>query len=82
MVYAQRETRYHDLLSEAHTGFEGLRKEMVSFLKTVNDQNEGQMGLYVVFTEDNLYVPEYILQRNMIVSPSATIPRLYRPPLK
>lgn len=66
MVFAQRELRSDDLPSEVPPAFECLRDEVLSFSKNPEDEVDGQMGLYVVFTEENLYMPEYIRQRNLI----------------
>lgn len=67
MVFAQRELRDGDLPTEAPQAFEGLRKEVLSFANTPNDQADGRMGLYIVFTEENNYMPEEIRERNLIV---------------
>ena len=80
MVYAQRELRAGDLPSEAPPAFDSLRNEVLSFSKSPNDHIDGQMGLYVVFTEENNYLPQDIQQRNLVVSPSATIALLYTLP--
>lgn len=77
MVYAQRELRDSDLPSEAPPAFENLRREVLSFSKTPNDQTDGQMGLYVVFTEEENYTPELIRQKNLIVSANTTTNLLY-----
>lgn len=79
MVYAQRELRDSDLPSEAPPAFESLRREVLSFSKTPNDQTDGQMGLYVVFTEEENYKPEFIRQQNSIVSANATTYLVYSP---
>lgn len=68
MVFAQLELRDSNLSSEVPTAFNGLRDEVLSFSKTPNDQADGKMGLYVVFTEENNYTPEEVLRRNLIVS--------------
>lgn len=77
MVYAQRELRDSDLPSEAPSAFESLRREVLSFSNTPNDDTDGQMGLYVVFTEEENFKPEFIRQRNSIVSANATTNHLY-----
>lgn len=77
MVYAQRELRDDDLPSEAPPFFHALRDEVLSFSQTPNNQIDGRMGLYIVFTEENNFKPEEMLQRNLIVSPSATIALAY-----
>lgn len=79
MVYAQGELRDDDLPPEAPPAFESLRKEVLSFSKAQNDQTDGKMGTYVVFTEERTYLPEYVLQRNMIVSADATTALLHSP---
>lgn len=77
IVYAQRELRNSDLPSEAPPGFESLRREVLSFSNTPNDQTDGQMGLYIVFIEEDNYTPEFIRQRNSIVSANTTTSLLY-----
>lgn len=79
MVYAQGELRDDDLPPEAPPAFESLRKEVLSFSKAQNDQTDGKMGTYVVFTEERTYLPEFVLQRNMIVSADATTALLHSP---
>ncbi|KAG6358126.1 hypothetical protein INS49_014010 [Diaporthe citri] len=66
MVFAQRELRDGDLPTEAPQAFEGLRNEILSFANPPTDQVDGRMGLYIVFTEENNYMPDEIRQRNLI----------------
>ncbi|KAJ0123350.1 hypothetical protein J7T55_011815 [Diaporthe amygdali] len=66
MVYAQRELRDGDLPSEVPQAFEDLRKEIFSFSKPQSGQLDGMIGLYIVFTEENHYMPEEIQPRNLI----------------
>lgn len=65
MVFAQRELRDG-----------GLRDEILSFSETPNNQVDGRMGLYTVFTEENDYMPEEIRQRNLIVRLALLLPYL------
>lgn len=53
MVYARRELRDSDLPSDVPPAIYWICNEVISFLKALNDQIVGQIGLHVVFTEDN-----------------------------
>lgn len=68
MVYAQRELRDSDLPSEIPPAFNGLRDDVVSFSENPHNQIDGQMGRYVVFTQERNYMPEEMYQQNLIVS--------------
>lgn len=74
MVYAQRELRDSDLPLEVSPAFNDLRDDVLSFSKNPHDQIDGQMGRYVVFTQDRNYMPEEMYQQNLIVG-LATPPR-------
>lgn len=73
VVYAQWELRDGDFPSEVPPAFNGLRDEVLLLSKTPNDQIDGQIGHYVVFTEKNNYILGKMQQRNLIVSPRASI---------
>lgn len=69
-VYAHRELQLDDdLPMEVPTGFEELRKEILSFSDGIADSDkiadEGRMGLFVVYTHDirGLYIPKEFLER-------------------
>lgn len=80
MVHSQRELRDDDLPAEAPPAFDSLRKEVLSFSKTPNDQTNGQMGTYIVFTQEGHYLPEYMQQRNLIVGTDTATDLLHPPP--
>ncbi|KEY72362.1 hypothetical protein S7711_10405 [Stachybotrys chartarum IBT 7711] len=72
-VYAHRELRLdNDLPMEIPTGFEELRKEILSFGDGIDDgnkvANEGWMGLFIVYTHDirGLYIPQEFLEQTKV----------------
>lgn len=70
MVFAQRRIKPSELSEIPPEGFEDLRREILSYSPETNDSlvdnPEYQNGLWVVITDERVYVPPELRQRMLV----------------
>lgn len=66
-VYSQRHITADSLPEQVPRGFEELRQEILGYSSSPNQGDEGQMGLYIVFTFDRqIPLPAELQQRGRV----------------
>lgn len=76
MVFAQRSFGPEDLADTPPPGFEGLRREILSYAdraESLPDDERYQNAVYVVITDERVYIPPELAERGLVRNPEFSI---------